>query len=125
MKKLLVFFFLIFALSNHSFSQWRWINPLPQGHPLESIKAIDSLRCIAVGDHGTLMSTKDGGQTWNIFNDSAKRFVTAVEITDSLNAWAIGYGGLRYHTTDGGITWSEQLTGTYSCNQYEFDFSDS
>ncbi len=93
-----------------AFPQWAWKNPLPQGHDLTSIKVADDRHFYAGGVNGTIMSSRNGGDSWNIFYDSARRTVHSVDFTDSLNGWAVGEKGFRFHTTDGGITWMDRST---------------
>ncbi len=102
--------FLSILVYSHACAQWTWQNPLPQGHELTVVKGIDSLRCCAAGLFGTIMTTKNGGKSWHIFSDSAKRWIEGVDFTDSLHGWAVGLRGFRFSTDDGGITWSDHST---------------
>jgi len=107
---LLIMYLSFFPL--FSFAQWAWQNPLPQGHELTTIKGIDELHCWAGGANGTIMSTRNGGDSWYLFHDNNRRWVRSIDFTDSLNGWAVGQWGFRFHTTDGGMTWTDRSTDT-------------
>lgn len=52
------------SLAQTAGSGWHWLNPLPQGNDLWSIACPTSSQCIAVGRHGTILATTDGGHSW-------------------------------------------------------------
>ncbi len=43
---------------------WKWLNPLPQGNFLTSIKFVNKDTGYAVGKFGTIIKTGDGGENW-------------------------------------------------------------
>ena len=45
---------------------WRWLNPLPQGNALHDVSALGHDRAAVAGDHGTIMTTTDGGSHWRV-----------------------------------------------------------
>ena len=121
MKKLFFTIFLSIIYSS-SFAQWELNNPIPTDANLTDIFYVDNNNGWAVGEHGTILFTNDGGQNWvlqlNISGPFASTF-RAVYFTDLLNGWAVGstyipYGGtwssLLYHTNDGGNTWENQYS---------------
>ncbi|MFZ5817273.1 MAG: hypothetical protein ACOY93_18575 [Bacillota bacterium] len=44
--------------------QWEWAKPTPQGHTLWAVAAGKGL-VVAVGQQGTILTSSDGGATWN------------------------------------------------------------
>ena len=62
MKKLL--FTIVISLSALiTYAQWEWQNPIPHGHTLHDVCMLDQNIIIAVGDHGTIIRSNDGGTT--------------------------------------------------------------
>jgi photosystem II stability/assembly factor-like uncharacterized protein len=101
----------LFSLSLQGFSQWNWLNPLPQGNTLHSVFALDSLTCWAAGGCGTVMKTTDGGTTWSIVSTGTTEGFNKICFTDSLNGWASCSTGKIFHSDDGGQSWHLQFDG--------------
>ncbi|MCD4748617.1 MAG: hypothetical protein K8R59_04510, partial [Thermoanaerobaculales bacterium] len=59
--------FVAFALVGQVFANplWEWVNPLPQGHPLSDVVAVEGV-LVTVGYAGTVVRSIDGGETWSI-----------------------------------------------------------
>jgi photosystem II stability/assembly factor-like uncharacterized protein len=91
---------------------WSWLNPLPQGNPLNDIGFFDAANGIAVGDAGTIVRTADGGQTWSAAHYSAglDARLLALDILDGQRAVAVGEDGLVLSSTDRGATWANTRT---------------
>ncbi len=85
---------------------WRWLNPLPQGNQFTSLAFSGTGTGWAVGTHGTIAGTTDGGAGWRGQQSptTADLFSVAAATTD--RAWAVGAGGTILRTADGGATWS-------------------
>lgn len=70
-------------------------------------------RLVAVGDHGVVMLSDDGGQSWrqakSVPVDST---LTSVSFADARQGWAAGHWGVILHTEDGGETWAVQRSAT-------------
>lgn len=70
-------------------------------------------RLVAVGDHGVVMLSDDGGQKWrqaqSVPVDST---LTSVSFADARQGWAAGHWGVILHTEDGGETWAVQRSAT-------------
>ncbi|WP_285412682.1 YCF48-related protein [Variovorax sp. efr-133-TYG-130] len=66
-------------------------------------------RIVAVGDHGVVLLSDDGGrshrQARHVPVDVA---LTSVSFVDARRGWAAGHWGVILHTTDGGETWQVQ-----------------
>jgi photosystem II stability/assembly factor-like uncharacterized protein len=70
-------------------------------------------RIVAVGDHGVVLLSDDGGKT----HRQAKQVpvdvtLTSVSFVDALNGWAVGHWGVVLRTQDGGETWARQRSDT-------------
>jgi photosystem II stability/assembly factor-like uncharacterized protein len=66
-------------------------------------------RLVAVGDHGVVLLSDDGGknhrQAKSVPIDSA---LTSVSFVDARQGWAAGHWGAVLHTEDAGETWAQQ-----------------
>lgn len=79
---------------------------------LMSIQFLDADNAVITGEFGTLLTTRDGGNSWQqgkkIPNDF---FPHAALFTDTRTGWVSGLAGVILHTTDGGNTWVKQPGG--------------
>jgi photosystem II stability/assembly factor-like uncharacterized protein len=79
---------------------------------LMSIQFLDADNAIITGEFGYLLTTKDGGNSWQqgkrIPNDF---FPHAALFTDIRTGWVSGLAGVILHTTDGGNNWVKQPGG--------------
>jgi len=66
----------------------------------------------AVGSHGTILHTEDGGITWKTQATGTQEDLRSVAFPAALSGWAVGSFGAILHTEDGGITWKTQINGT-------------
>jgi len=67
----------------------------------------------ATGTHpDCIMSTTDGGVTWNVHDTGTYVDLTAVDFCDAIHGWAVGNEDTVFATNDGGLTWHAQPTGT-------------
>ena len=64
-----------------------------------------------VGEFGMILSSSDGGKTWQRQASATSRTLTSVSYADSLHGFAAGNGGLVLATRDGGSTWQKQHSG--------------
>ncbi len=108
LKKIFVFFLLILFCKD-SFSQWKWLNPLPSGYPNTKIKFINNSTGFIFNTHGDLFKTSDRGVTWNMVDNFPG--TTCMDIADSTGVVA-GYSGQVYISNDNGISWKSANTGT-------------
>src|SRR5436309_281526 len=93
-------------------SSWHWQNPLPQGNNLRGASFVDANTGTVVGEHGTIVRTTDGGNSWTIQASGTTQTLWAVSFTDVTNGTAVGEGGTILRTTDGGDHWASQPSGT-------------
>src|SRR5438309_799853 len=83
-------------------SQWRWQNPLPQGNNLRGASFVDASTGTVVGEHGTIVRTTDGGNSWTIQSSATTQTLWAVSFVDGNHGTAVGESGTIVATTDGG-----------------------
>ncbi len=67
--------------------------------------------CFAAGDFGTISTTTDGGNAWNLTGLPASP--TGISCPGATTCFAVGSGGSIQHTTDGS-TWGAQASNTGS-----------
>ena len=75
---------------------------------LYAVAVIDGERAIAVGDHGSVYRTENGGQSWQKAESSTSRSLYSVSMADAAVGWAAGQYGTIIRTVDGGRTWAIQ-----------------
>lgn len=64
-----------------------------------------------VGYPGKILSSRDGGRTWEEIKAEGEEALFAVEFPNPVSGWIAGRGGLILHTRDGGKTWNRQESG--------------
>lgn len=81
---------------------------------LRGVAFVDSQRGCAVGDHGVVLVTSDGGQRWRRVPAPTEDRLDAVTFVDADRGWAVGGSARPYThesrgvvlaTTDGGRSW--------------------
>ena len=78
MKTLKIIPIFLVIITCITFSQqcgWQWYGPYPQGNPLKDIYFIDSLNGLAVGYHGTIIKTTNGGIDWLVRPSGSNAFL--------------------------------------------------
>ena len=89
---------------------------------LNRISFIDDNRGWAVGVGGTILSSIDGGETWQAQNSGTPASLSAVQfLGDGRRGWAVGVGGTILSSIDGGKTWQAQNSGTQA-SLYDVEF---
>ncbi|UCB52257.1 MAG: T9SS type A sorting domain-containing protein, partial [Candidatus Zixiibacteriota bacterium] len=58
----------------------------------------------AVGQHGTILQTFDGGDNWNPQSSGTSNILRGVYFTDASTGWVVGDNGTILHTTTGGFS---------------------
>lgn len=102
-----------------AFSQgWDWKNPLPQGNNTFGTWFTDANTGFLVGHFGTLMRTKDGGNTWEQYNLGTSAHLRTVNFADNLTGFVGGDYGKLFKTIDGGNNWF-QLQISHSQDVFE------
>jgi photosystem II stability/assembly factor-like uncharacterized protein len=84
---------------------------------IRAVSSADGLTAWAVGDGATVLSSSNGGVSWEAMNDSfppeLSRFVdfSAVSAVND-KVWVTGNpGGCVWHSPDAGASWTRQATG--------------
>jgi photosystem II stability/assembly factor-like uncharacterized protein len=75
---------------------------------LFSVSVPDPLHAVAVGYHGSIYYTQDGGGTWSKGHTPNNRLLYSVSMADAQHGWAVGQLGTILRTEDGGASWAEQ-----------------
>lgn len=66
-------------------------------------------RLVAVGDHGVVLLSDDGGRTFRQAHSvPVSSALTGVSFADAHQGWAVGHWGVVLHTSDGGESWTLQ-----------------
>lgn len=98
-------------------SGWTWANPSPQGEPLYAV-AFSGSTGYAVGRHGTILKSINGGATWTGLPNGA--FSDSLAVVQELNpSTVIVAGGCTVaESTDGGASFRRLAinTGGYCLN---------
>lgn len=75
---------------------------------LTDVHAFDALNIVAVGAGGTVLASRDGGNTWGTVAQPANVVLNAVWAHSPLE-WFVGTAtGRLFYTLDGGATWTEK-----------------
>ncbi len=80
--------------------------------PLHDIHFTDENTGCAVGEHGTIFWTTNGGSNWIQKPSGTVRHLWSVHLLDTNNAWAVGIRGTVIYTTNGGDTWTAESADT-------------
>ena len=109
MKKIIIFFLIIFLIANVSNSQtgWYWQNPFPQGNNLKSVFFVNQYTGWSAGEKGTIIKTTNGGENWmsrNIPYWLLDSTVYSISFVDTLNGFACCGNVIK--TTNGGNNWN-------------------
>ena len=76
------------------------------------VKALSPDRAIVVGYGGKILSTENGGRSWEVIPSGTDRALYNIHFADAENGWISGQDGVLLHTIDGGKTWQRQFSGT-------------
>lgn len=98
-------------------NEFRWQNPLPQGHTLHDVEFLSESVTIAVGQYGTVLASYTGGTSWEIVTtrlNGIDTHLNRIARIDASTAVAVGNNGRIVKSTDSGVTWTEIASGTAS-----------
>lgn len=84
---------------------WYWQKPVPQGNTLYDVQFTSAANGWAVGAHGTILKTTDGGANWSVNYSRTNNYIGGAYFLDDANGWAVGSRGMIMHTTDAGAHW--------------------
>ncbi len=82
-----------------------WQRPLPQGNTIFDICFVDSRHGWAVGEHGTILHTTNGGESWSAQSSGTTEALFECSFIDREHGWVNGVQ-ILLRTTDGGRHWS-------------------
>ncbi len=122
-KKLFAINNTVYAISNSgSKNVWKWTRQsgnwtklsIPNNISIapRSVHFSSDTRGWLVGDNGAIVSTNDGGITWNPQSSHVAVTLEDVFFLNDQEGWATGVATL-IHTLDGGATWNELSVGTF------------
>ncbi|MFK7925352.1 MAG: YCF48-related protein [Bacteroidia bacterium] len=117
MKRLIFFISIYSTLSFCLFPKllaqqdWQWKNPFPQGNTLRGSASPDSSTIIMVGDAGTILKSKDGGNTWQKQESGTEQDLYAISIFGPNCVFAVGTDGTIIRSKDCGQTWDNLDSG--------------
>ncbi|MBK8553306.1 MAG: hypothetical protein IPL53_20500 [Ignavibacteria bacterium] len=98
--------------TQHSYSQWQWQNPLPQGNILFGSYYLSSNTGWACGDGGTIIKTTDSGNNWVINTTQTKQSIRSVFFVNENTGFACGLYGTVLKSTNGGNIWDKVVLNT-------------
>ena len=85
---------------------------MPRGNPLNDVVALDVDHAVAVGEHGEIVSTSNGGNVWEHRTSPTLESLNACDGIAN-HVWAVGENGTVLYSNDSGETWSEQEIESY------------
>jgi len=106
------------------YSQFKWLNPLPQGNTLFSVCFPDTVTGYAAGGAGTILMTGDAGKSWSVLNTHTKRNLNSVFFINPGYGFAAGDSGTIIRTSDHGASWTVLPSGV-GANLFSVFFTDS
>jgi photosystem II stability/assembly factor-like uncharacterized protein len=117
----------VLALPTCGVSQWHWVYPHPQGNTIYS-SATSFGKAYFLGEGSTLLTTSDGGVTWQCSSPfvTPKDLSTPTDISVNAIAFPQPTGGFVQNgqffltTTDGGATWHSVSDWLYSMRTIYF-----
>ena len=89
---------------------YRQARSVPTRAVLTSVFFLDDKRGWAAGHDGTIVTTADGGESWQLQRDEPgkERVLLSIWFENALHGIAVGQFGLVLETDDGGKTWRER-----------------
>ena len=75
---------------------------------LFAVSVVDEQHAVAVGYHGAVYWTDDGGERWRKGDSGTNQLLYSVSMADMSHGWAVGQLGTILRTDDGGRTWRAQ-----------------
>jgi photosystem II stability/assembly factor-like uncharacterized protein len=96
------------ASSAGSWNGWIYQNPYPTSNTLLAVKFVTPKKGWLAGERGTILYTKDGGDTWEYQESGTEQELKSIAFVNEKVGWAVGKYGVIIHTEDGGKTWAAQ-----------------
>ncbi len=99
-----------FVILSDDGKRFRQAAAVPTRAPLTSVFFLDDKRGWAAGHDGTILTTADGGDTWQMQREERgkERVLLSIWFENPSHGLAVGQFGLALETRDGGKTWQER-----------------
>jgi len=123
MKQKFLFLIVLLQCNIPGYSQYKWINPKPQGNTLNSVYFVNKHTGYAVGNYGTVLRSVDGGLNWTVIQTNTTKNLNGVYFINENYGFAVGDSGIIIRTVDHGASWTSSLPGGYH-NLYSVYFTD-
>ncbi len=101
-------------LSTDAGQTWTLVTTLTNAGLIEEFDFVNDQVGWAVGYHGTVGRTTDGGASWESLDPGVTHDFHGISARSTLEAWVAGDGGNIYFTTDGGVNWNQRASGVTS-----------
>ena len=72
---------------------WSWLQPRPQGNQITAVDFVDGAVGLAVGTHGAILRSTDGGAKWSQQVSGTTANLYDVAAFDRRTAWVVGEAG--------------------------------
>lgn len=92
------------AATNTALRRWRWLNPTPSGADLLAV-VYGAGTFVAAGEAGTILSSSDGGATWEARFADTSAWLRGAAYGDGVFV-VVGDQGTILASDDLGVTWS-------------------
>lgn len=123
MKTIQALFIILFFTFTATGQDWKWINPSPVGNELNVVKFLDSGTVIALGNHGTILKSTNGGQDWKSITSNTVTNLLSVSVINKDTFYISGRDLSVLKTTNGGLNWNFVREGTYDRNTSKVFFA--
>ena len=109
--KNLIFLLTVFIVGfMQTFSQSGWVRQnSPTTNNLWGVSFATSNNRIAVGEHGTILRTRDAGRTWTVQTSGTSEWLLSVQYINSRIAVVAGWNGVILTRQGGGISAARQI----------------
>ena len=91
---------LIISLNETIAQGWDWSVPFPTGNWIRSVWPVDSNTVYAVGTHGTILKTPNGGINWENQVSGTSVILNSVFFIDENKGFAAGKSGTILSTNN-------------------------
>ena len=122
--RLVVVLLVLLSIFSISFAQGTWeqiLPPTPTTNQLVSLYFTNQDTGWAVGEHGTILKSTDGGENWRLIVIPYKPYLLDVFFPTPSVGYIVGQDGLILKSEDEGETWQEQeITFTNNLNRIRF-----
>ncbi|MBN1676554.1 MAG: fibronectin type III domain-containing protein [Kiritimatiellae bacterium] len=92
-------------------ADWAQLPTLTTNH-LEEVQFVSATTGWAVGWHGTILKTTNGGTSWTFQNSGVTEELISLHFVSASKGWVVGYNGTLLYTDNGGATWQKKNLGT-------------